>query len=81
MIRTHNTHMDREYLFTAAVVALGPPYLITGADRDMPKAPSRELFSDHVAAYNEFASENWGPQLWGVSYMNWSDWFYDLNNP
>jgi len=69
--------MDREYLFTAAVVALGPPFRMTGFDETMPKAPSREAFNDHVQAYNEFATANWDVgQLYLASYANWSYWFH-----
>lgn len=70
--------MGREYLFECALVALGPPFLITGAEKDMHKAPPRETFNDHVLAYNEFAAENWGVgRLYEVSYIAWSDWFYE----
>lgn len=73
--------MDREYLFNAALVAIGPPYLMTGAERDMPKAPSREKFNAHVQEYNEFAMINWrSGLLYQVSYIEWSDWFHNKNH-
>lgn len=72
--------MDCEYLFECALLALGPPLLRPRLTRDGVPTP-RNTFNDHVRAYNEFAAENWeAGKLYEVSYVAWSDWFYEKTN-
>ena len=67
--------MDREYLFDAALVALGPPFPVSA--HGLRKTVSAGAFNAHVQEYNEFAKANWGINLlYQVSYAAWSDWFH-----
>ena len=64
--------MDREYLFNAALVALGPPFPVSA--HGLRKTVSAGAFNAHVQEYNEFAMTNWGSGLlYQVSYIEWSD--------
>lgn len=71
--------MDREYLFNAALVALGPPFRVSG--HGLRKTTDARAFNEQVQAYNEFAMINWGSGLlYQVSYIEWSDWFHKRND-
>lgn len=68
--------MDLEYLFEAALVALGPPYRMPRVTRDGVPTPI-EKFNIQVGEYNAFVAEVHGLVMPEWSYEKFSGWFHD----
>ena len=73
--------MDLEYLFEAALVAIGPPYRMPGYrvhdDPAIPAWTATGQFNNSVREYNDFLRLNGVLIDEACSYQAFSEWFHD----